>query len=168
MRGWVVSIAPVADRRWLNPHKGVCITAMKLFYLNPVGLSFEDFGGEMVAVNFDTGKYYGLSGSALVIWQHLARPSSVDQVVEELERRYVPGDHDIRDMAEAFLKILKQEKLLMELDVPDPKDLPVDEKIRFEVPGLEVHSDLQELIMLDPVHDSDPDQGWPVRRKVED
>ncbi len=141
---------------------------MKLFYLNPVGLSFEDFGGEMVAVNFDTGKYYGLSGSALVIWQQLAKPSSVDELVAELERRYLPGDHDMREMAEAFLKILKQEKLLMELEVTESKQLPVEEKTRFEVPNLEVHSDLQELIMLDPVHDSDPDHGWPIRRKAED
>ena len=138
---------------------------MKLFYLNPLGLSFEDFGGEMVAVNFDTGKYYGLSGSALVIWKLLIRPRSVDEIVQELNQRYLPGDHDVRQMVEGFVKILDDENLLLEIDGADMvADMSSEEMTPFVSPNLEVHSDLQELIMLDPVHDADPDHGWPVRR----
>ncbi|WP_108880275.1 PqqD family peptide modification chaperone [Anderseniella sp. Alg231-50] len=138
---------------------------MKLFYLNPVGLSYEDFGGEMVAVNFETGKYYGLSGSALAIWQLLIRPHSIDELVLELQKRYLPGEHDIRQMVEGFVKILDDEKLLLEIEANEQIAVANDaEMTPFEAPNLEVHSDLQELIMLDPVHDADPDHGWPVRR----
>ncbi|MGI9514579.1 MAG: PqqD family protein [Anderseniella sp.] len=137
---------------------------VRYFYLNPIGLSYEDFGGEMVAVNFDTGKYYGLTGSALTTWQLLIRPRSLDELIAEMERIYSEGEHDIREMTVKFVGILESEGLLIHIDVPEMEFLATSDRPPFVAPGLEVHSDLQELIMLDPVHDADPEHGWPVRR----
>lgn len=134
------------------------------YYLNPQGLTYEDFGGEMVAVNFDTGKYYGLTGSALTIWQALLRPRTVDELVELLELKYSEGEHDIRDMTEKFIKILEGEGLLLQVQSPNLQLNSDEERRPFVAPNLEVHTDLQELIMLDPVHDTDPERGWPVRK----
>lgn len=137
---------------------------VRYYYLNPIGLSYEDFGGEMVAVNFDTGKYYGLTGSALTTWQLLIRPRSLNELVSEMERIYSKGEHDIRDMTEKFVGILESEGLLVHIDVPEMDFAEAEDRPAFVAPGLEVHSDLQELIMLDPVHDAHPEHGWPVRR----
>jgi hypothetical protein len=136
----------------------------RYYYLNPTGLSYEDFGGEMVAVNFDTGKYYGLTGSALTIWQLLLRPRSIGELVDEMKRIYSAGEHDIAEMTGKFVTILENEDLLVHIDVPELTVTETEDRPAFVAPGLEVHSDLQELIMLDPVHDADPEHGWPVRR----
>ena len=134
------------------------------YYLNPQGLSYEEFGGEMVAVNFDTGKYYGLTGSALTIWQALLRPRTLDELVELLELTYSEGEHDIREMTVKFIEILESEDLLLQIQSPNLTLNSNGERQPFVAPHLEVHSDLQELIMLDPVHDTDPEAGWPVRK----
>lgn len=138
-----------------------------MFYsLNTTSLSIEDFGEETVMVNFDTGKYYGLSGSGRVIVHSLARYCSLDEIVQQLERHFEPGEQDFREMAEGFLKILDGEKLLNAWEASiDAIEPPVERK-PFVPPALEVHSDLQELIMLDPVHDANPDHGWPIRRET--
>lgn len=136
------------------------------YFLDQKKLSYEDFGGEMVAINFDTGKYYGLSGTALAIWNLLIRPRTEDEIVAALEQQYVETDQNIAANTRGFLDILKAEGLLIVLEsAPDPQPVAADTKQAFTIPGLEVHSDLQELIMLDPIHDADPEHGWPIRKE---
>ena len=138
------------------------------YYLNPVGLTYEDFGGEMVAVNFDTGRYYGLTDSARIIWQLLSRPRTQAEIVEGLEEYFKPGEYDMGEMVVGFLKILDSENLLLTYESSQIEmSEAAKEKPIFMPPNLEVHEDLQELIMLDPVHDADLKNGWPVR-KAED
>lgn len=136
------------------------------YFLDQKSLSYEDFGGEMVAINFDTGKYYGLTGTALAIWNLLIRPRTEEEIVAALEQQYVETDESIAANTRGFLDILKAEGLLIALDaVTDLQPAAADTKQAFTIPALEVHSDLQELIMLDPVHDADPEHGWPVRKE---
>lgn len=119
----------------------------------------------MVAINFETGKYYGLSGTALVIWKLLMRPRTEEEIVSVLQQQYRQEDQDIAANTQGFLEILKGEGLLLITEAPpDPEPAAPEEKSVFTIPGLEVHSDLQELIMLDPVHEADPEHGWPMRR----
>jgi hypothetical protein len=33
--------------------------------------------------------------------------------------------------------------------------------VSFRAPRLEKHTDMQDLILLDPVHEVDPQRGWP-------
>ncbi len=138
---------------------------IKYYFLDQKNLSCEDFGGEMVAINFDTGKYYGLSETALAIWNLLMRPRTETELIEALEQRFEAGEHDLAANTRAFLKILSDEKLLIITEANSETETANGaEKKAFTVPGLEVYSDLQELIMLDPVHDADPEHGWPVRK----
>ena len=65
----------------------------QFYSLNTTSLSIEDFGEETVMVNFDTGKYYGLSGSGRVLVHSLARSCSRDDLVRQLGRHFEPGEH---------------------------------------------------------------------------
>ena len=137
----------------------------KYYFLDQTNLSCEDFGGEMVAINFDTGKYYGLSETALAIWNLLMRPRTEAELIEALNQQFEAEEHDVAVNTHAFLEILNGENLLIISEVDTAAEQAVKaEKSTFTVPGLEVYSDLQELIMLDPVHDADPEHGWPVRK----
>lgn len=137
----------------------------RYYFLDQKNLSCEDFGGEMVAINFDTGKYYGLSETALAIWNLLMRPRTEAELIEALDQRFEAGEHNIAANVHAFLEILDGENLLIISEVDTAAEMASEAgKSVFTVPGLEVYSDLQELIMLDPVHDADPEHGWPVRK----
>ncbi|MFO1088009.1 MAG: PqqD family protein [Hyphomicrobiales bacterium] len=138
----------------------------QFYSLNTTSLSIEDFGEETVMVNFDTGKYYGLSGSGRVLVHSLARSCSRDDLVRQLGRHFEPGEHDLGEMVDGFLKILEGEQLLNSWEGSIDAIEPPAVKKPFLPPVLEVHSDLKELIMLDPVHDANPEHGWPIRRET--
>lgn len=149
------------------------MTAQATYQLKTNGISAEDFGGELVAVNFNNGKYYGLSGSAPMIWSLLKEARSAAHIINEVCCRTGASEGQVKTEVECFLQRLQDEMLVTvvtrtgepEVNLSDTHETTKGEKQKFKTPELTVYSDLQELIMLDPVHDADPEHGWPVRRE---
>ncbi len=50
--------------------------------------------------------------------------------------------------------------------LPAPLDSSIREAVTWllEKPTLEMHDDLADLVIADPIHDSDEAAGWPVRK----
>jgi hypothetical protein len=59
---------------------------------------------------------------------------------------------------------LKKEGIIVETDSrPESQELPSlvrETKTLFNAPNFEVHNDMQDLLVLDPIHEVD-DAGWP-------
>lgn len=113
----------------------------------------ETFDGEAVLVNLDSGCYYALSPAATVLWNLCADGRSA--------RSLLASSDASEESIAAFVEQFTTEGLLVagEVDVG-----PADQ--RAEVggePTIEKFTDMQELLMLDPIHDIDLDaDGWPV------
>lgn len=78
---------------------------------NPEPIS-ADMDGDLVMMHIATGRYHGLSGAGLRIWQLLEQPQTVAAVVERLQQEYaVP-----REVCEAetldFLAALETRRLI--------------------------------------------------------
>ena len=145
------------------------------YQLNTKGLSSEDFGGEMVAVNFETGQYYGINGVAVAVWTLLQKPISSAQAIDKIKELYTSVPEHVADDINSFIEELARHDLLVSGAIADLAgqhgDTSADtlEKLAgtaYAPPSIEVYSDLQELIMLDPVHEVDPERGWPLRREA--
>ena len=108
----------------------------------------EVFDGEAVLINLRAGRYYALDARATEVWRAISGGAEVGDVVAARPDEDVP----------AFLARLVEEELVV-LDggalppAPPPNGRPV--------PGLEVFTDLQDLLLLDPIHDVHPETGWP-------
>jgi len=126
----------------------------------------ELFEDEVVAVNFETGSYYGMSGAAMDAWRLLQNSASPGELSDYLGRRYAAPDGVIaRDVSE-FLQRLMAEKLILEGSQAEASPLPEtpqDERRPWQKPELSVYEDMQDLLLLDPVHDVD-ETGWPARK----
>lgn len=143
----------------------------KYVVLDQRNISSEDFDGEMVAVNFDSGKYYGLKGCASDIWRLLETPTTTQEVVASLASMYDKQPDDIAVPTAQFMDQLGVEGILVEADVTvSQQDTAALQPTQdgYQPPELEVYSDLQELILLDPVHEVNVEQGWPIRRAEEE
>lgn len=117
----------------------------------------ENFEGETVIVNLNSGCYFALSSAATVLWGLLAKGRSGRSLAESV-------DADESTVA-AFLSLLAEEKLT----VPGDVDAGVVDPIVSlgGVPTLEKFTDMQELLMLDPIHDIELDgDGWPVAQQT--
>lgn len=73
---------------------------------------------------------------------------------------------------EYFFNALINEKLIVEYDsdkdryATNPVQPGNNNSRNYEAPKLEIYDDLQELIILDPIHDADPERGWPAQQRM--
>ena|ERR1035437_2665002 len=130
----------------------------------------ETIDGETVIVNLENGVYYSLRNSGVDMWNLLEAGANLDELSEAMVGRFDGSPDVIRRAITELLVALQQEGLVKvsstKLD-DDQTDLiqPQSEKAKFEAPVLEKYSDMQELLLLDPIHEVD-EEGWP--HKAED
>lgn len=140
------------------------------FRVNTPRVVHQTIDGETVIIDFDTGAYFSTDGTGAAIWEEIARNSTCGDVVELLSARYAGQRADIERAVADFLKELEGESLVVPCEpgsaagphalphAPDPAALPA-----FRAPVLRKYTDMQELLLLDPIHEVD-EQGWPVKK----
>ena len=142
---------------------------MVTYVTNPNAMH-ETIDGETIVIDLSTGTYYSLRGAGSAIWNAVASGASPEEVVAELENAYDAGPGEIAAATETFLSELEAEQLIGRGNGAAPASgaaapsTPVQTSARspFEQPRLEKYEDLQDIVLLDPVHMVD-DHGWPHR-----
>ena len=140
------------------------------FRINRPEVVCESFDGEVVAIHFASGNYYSLAGVAADILELLDDGYTVSEASESLARLYDGESHDIGGAVRNFVDELQQENLIVARESADvargtgrkmsAESQGAAEKVAFEPPRLEKYSDMQDLLLLDPIHDVD-EIGWP-------
>jgi hypothetical protein len=124
----------------------------------PPDVLAEVFGDEAVVVQLRTGAYYAFDAAATELWTRLWQGSTLGSAIDGL-------DDDARAMFAALVRYLVQEKL-MELAALVPELTP-DAGDGLRYPGIEKFTDMEDLLVLDPIHDIDLDgSGWPTVAEV--
>jgi hypothetical protein len=136
---------------------------MAVYITNPNAMH-ETIDGETIVIDMSSGTYYSLRGSASAIWNAIASGASRDTLIETLEEAYEASPGEIASATEAFLSELEAEQLIAHGNGAGPTSGPTSEpagaRAPFEPPQLEKFEDMQDIILLDPVHMVD-EQGWP-------
>ena len=120
----------------------------------------EDFEGEYVILNLASGTYYALNPTASQLVASLLQGVAV----EELSSLH--GTSFRAEDVQAFLTELLNLELIVA--TPDTPAAPLPESLRresrswSEAPTVEVYDDLADLILADPIHDTDSSVGWPA------
>ena len=136
-----------------------------MYRVNSPQVISETVGGETIIVNLARGHYFSLQGTAVDVWQALERGEAVETIVVELEQRYEAGDSEIR----AAVNKLLEDFLAAELVIADGNSAPAAavplveaaaERVPFVTPSFTAFTDMQDIILLDPVHEVDT-RGWP-------
>lgn len=125
----------------------------------------DDFGGEIVAINFNDGLYFSLRGMAYAVWQDLIAGHSPQRIIEAL----ATVDATLATATAAFIADLERRGLIRASAVPAVTDVPALSvplaQQAAEPPVLEAFNDMADLIGTDPIHEADEQLGWPVRRE---
>jgi Coenzyme PQQ synthesis protein D (PqqD) len=126
----------------------------------------ETIGGETIIVNLATGHYFNLQGSGVEIWEGIAQGESVPAVVARLEALYDAPAGEIEASATQLVDDLLDEELIVAGDANGsaepvtPAPQPGRARRPFARPSLAKFTDMQDIILLDPVHEVDT-RGWP-------
>jgi hypothetical protein len=137
-----------------------------VYRVNSPKVISEVFDDEVVAVNFDTGSYYGMSETAQVIWRLLEQGASAEIMTKHLMFVYDGDEQTIGNTIQEFLAQLSKQDLIVESTsngwdmVPE---LASGTRGPWAPPTLSVFEDMQELLLVDPIHDVD-EAGWPARK----
>jgi hypothetical protein len=132
--------------------------------VNSPNVIHETIEGEVVLIDLKTGTYYSLRGVGAAIWEDLVAGAGADEIAGDLRRRYDASDDQIADAVQTLIRELEDEGLVRaEAADEEAVTLPTLEdggRPPFEMPSLEKHTDMQDLILLDPVHEVGA-AGWP-------
>jgi hypothetical protein len=143
------------------------------FQINSPAVVSEIIDGEAVIMNLKSGHYFSIQGSGARIWDWIGEGHSLDVVIDCTKRSFVADAADVETSVLRFVDDLLQHELIRENDEvdgtadapPAPRQVNGD-STPFEIPVVEAFNDMQDLLLLDPIHDVD-EAGWP-RLKDED
>ena len=130
----------------------------RLKLANP-DLVCEEFDGELVVLDLETGKYFGFDHGASTIWNLLQSgiaPSAIE-------------DATGKPLAPLIAKLIDLKLIMI---TSEDGDFALDPQTRASLasldtePTVEVFDDLADLIRADPVHDVDQEAGWPHQQKA--
>lgn len=136
----------------------------KTLQINPRQVIHETFDDEIVIVNLETGSYYSLDHVATAIWHLLGQRATASQIQANIAARYEGNRAEIERAVKDFLDELIADALVEYCDQPAPSGSPVvqtsETRPRFQAPVLNKYTDMEELLLLDPIHEVD-ELGWP-------
>jgi hypothetical protein len=121
--------------------------------------------GEVIVIDLDSFTYYSLRDVSAEIWHGIKAGADEASIGDSLAERYAASTEEIRSAISRLLDELAAERLIEEAaeDAPaEPLSAPPAQngRVPFIAPVLEKHTDMQDLILLDPVHDV-TEAGWP-------
>jgi hypothetical protein len=136
------------------------------FRIDQTHVVHETIDGEVLAINLDTGTYYSLGGVGGQIWGCLMDGASIEAITQAMVDTYEGERTVIEAEVGQFIDKMKQEKLIVS-DETSSDGAPIRlvtngaSKKPFIAPDMGIYSDMQDLLLLDPIHDTD-ESGWPV------
>lgn len=127
--------------------------------LNEPDVVYQAFPDEAVIIHLAIGCYYSTDKVGADIFGMAVAGAELPQIQELVADRWEGAD---AVAVEAFVQqILTEGLVLSTTDIPTDDLFPArDPKLPFEAPVLNAHRDMQDLLLLDPIHDVD-EQGWP-------
>jgi hypothetical protein len=124
----------------------------------------ERLGNEIVIISFNSGRYYsakGLATDILLLIENKVPAAKWEMKLNNYYSSEVLGKKKIRK----FLETLIENNLCIGIEELKESnyELPIDlQREQFDEPIIKIYDDLQDIIMVDPIHDTSL-EGWPEK-----
>lgn len=135
------------------------------YEINSPHVISESLSGETVIINLQTGTYHNLNDNGSQIWQALGEPINIDILLNCIKfTSSIPDRSELQKTLEHFFEdLLKQGLVRVSL-----QSKRIDSCNVINLSGLDLvcesYADMQDLLGLDPIHDADPQAGWPHKQ----
>lgn len=125
----------------------------------------EIIDGELVVINLEKGSYYCSLGVGAYLWQCLQQRADLATIEAAVVQGFGVAPERARADLRSFLGQLQREGLVRPArpDEATAAAAPVPAAAAYAAPDLKIYSDMQDLLLLDPIHDVS-DEGWPTRQ----
>jgi hypothetical protein len=125
------------------------------FRLNSPAVVFDASADDTVIINLVSGRYFRLNAASSLAWNALLASGSRDAFVAS-----AGNAPELAASVDSMIEALTAENLI----VPAGETTAEATSWAFAGFSLESFSDLEDILGLDPIHEADPDKGWPAAR----
>ncbi len=136
-----------------------------MYKLNESKFYYDESDNVGIFIDFTTGKYFSLNRIGTAVFTKLSQGCSTKIIISALEK--LPNcptsiEKDIND----FIDSLKSYEIIVDDDKKEEKcEFKNDDVDDGFKPIVDEFSEVQDLIMADPVHDVNEEKGWPVLKQ---
>lgn len=140
------------------------------YRMNGPAVVAEVFEDEIVIIHLDKGTYYSLTQSGALIWKLLHQGATVAEVITTVSASYGIDAESLGEAVQQFIQELSAENLLIADNAATHSNNHAGKKVNnmpfvqgkqtFTLPRLNKYTDMQDLLLLDPIHDV-TETGWP-------
>jgi len=132
------------------------------YELNNPPIIAELVEGEVIAIDLERGSYYSLVGPAAEVWSALIAGRSGQEILAAANTAL---DQAPAAKLQGFVESLLTEQLIRRAAAPSGSTAgtPLAPITPWPQDGLrfERFTDMQDLLILDPIHEVDDEAGWP-------
>jgi hypothetical protein len=138
-----------------------------IYHPNTSRITYEIIEGEVIIVDFETGVYYSINALGTVIFNWIVQGVKLGTMLAAIEKHYSDANTDLVQTFNSFMTALLQNGIIERSETtinsvselePTLEGLP--DTVTFVPPKLDKYTDMQELLLLDPIHEVD-EKGWP-------
>lgn len=136
------------------------------YRLNEPDVSAEVFDEEVLAINLKSGHYHSLRGLGVSLWQGLMEGFSTEELVSSMVARFPECADTAASETVAYVAQLEAASLIVpSTDSAPPSTTPgvPTTGTPYASPVVESYTDMQELLLIDPIHEVDVYTGWPQK-----
>ncbi|MBE0640799.1 MAG: PqqD family protein, partial [Bacteroidales bacterium] len=133
----------------------------------------DTIDGETIIVNLRNGHYYSFDKTGVIIWELIAQGGDLGYLLDLIQERTGTGAPQLAAGISDFIAALLREELVVaDDDDAPPAGAMSREEVKAmadlwgenpDIPVLNRYADMQGMLLLDPIHDTD-EQGWPKAR----
>ena len=139
------------------------------YRINTPAVVHQTIDGETVIIHLDRGLYYSLDQVGAAVWGVIQSGATLQELTDQMKQRFAGAG--IEAAVAAFVGELRKEDLVVEDKAARQDEGPAAAAAdtfpvassAFAPPVLHRYSDLQDLLVLDPIHQVD-EAGWPDAR----
>ena len=132
-----------------------------MYILNEEKMFYNEADGIGFIINFTTGIYYSLNLIGTAIYRSVvANGLSVYAVIEYL-KTCENCPENIEELVLNFFEGLVEKEVLIKKD--SQEDIEKKDLSEGFEPIFDEYSEVQDLILADPIHEVDPNLGWPSK-----
>lgn len=132
--------------------------------VNPAQVVHETIDGETILIHLGTGTYYSLDGLAGEVWAAVLDELSSAEIVAGALDAYDADAGLVEGTVAGFVRELILEGLVAEEEssLDDASRVGTFTSVAaFSPPVLHKYTDMQEFMLVDPIHDVEAAAGWP-------
>jgi hypothetical protein len=148
------------------------ISKNSIFRINEPDVVYEVMGEEVVILDLKRGCYYSVNDTGAKLLLNLVEGASLEELLlcsnEVFELK---SEKAAQAEIQQFVEQLVCEGIMIAFQREETasannrQKIPSPQKVKFSKPAIEKYTDLEDLLLLDPIHDVNQQEGWPQASK---